>query len=40
MQTDIFLTIGDRTLIIDTKYYAKSMAKNFDKLKIHSANQY
>lgn len=40
MQTDIFLTIGDRTLIIDTKYYSKSMAKNFDKLKIHSANQY
>ncbi|MDE6288624.1 MAG: 5-methylcytosine-specific restriction endonuclease system specificity protein McrC [Muribaculaceae bacterium] len=40
MQTDIFLTVGERTLIIDTKYYSTSMAKNYDKHTIHSHNQY
>lgn len=40
MQTDIFLTIGERTLIIDTKYYYRSLAVNYDKEKIHSANLY
>ena len=38
MQTDIMLTIGDRTLIIDTKYYTRSMQKQFDKSSIHSTN--
>ena len=38
MQTDILLTIGERTLIIDTKYYAQSMQKHFDKSTIHSHN--
>jgi len=38
MQTDILLTIGERTLIIDTKYYAQSMQKRFDKTTIHSHN--
>lgn len=40
MQTDIFLTLGERTMIIDAKYYAHSMAKHFDKVTIHSYNQY
>jgi len=38
MQTDILLNIGERTLIIDTKYYAQSMQKRFDKTTIHSNN--
>ena len=38
MQTDILLTMGERTLIIDTKYYAQSMQKRFDKTTIHSNN--
>ncbi len=40
MQTDILLTIQDRTLIIDTKYYTRSMQKQFDKVTIHSNNLY
>ena len=40
MQTDILLSIGERTLIIDTKYYAQSMQKRFDKRTIHSHNFY
>lgn len=40
MQTDIFLTIGDRRLIIDTKYYTRSMSEHYDKATIHSHNQY
>ena len=40
MQTDILLTMRERTLIIDTKYYAKSMQKQFDKSTIHSHNLY
>lgn len=40
MQTDVYLTIGDRTLIIDTKYYGKSMQTHHDKKTIHSANQF
>ena len=40
MQTDIFLTIGERKLIIDTKYYGQAMQHQFDKATIHSANLY
>lgn len=40
MQTDILLTMQDRTLIIDTKYYTRSMQKQFDKYSIHSQNLY
>lgn len=40
MQTDIMLTIGERTLIIDTKYYGSSMQNQFSKSTIHSANLY
>ncbi len=40
MQTDIHLCYNGRTLIIDAKYYTKSMGKYYDKLAIHSHNQY
>ena len=40
MQTDILLSSGERTLIIDTKYYGRSMQKQFDKHTIHSQNLY
>ena len=40
MQTDIMLTLNDRTLIIDTKYYYQSLQVHFDKHTIHSANYY
>ncbi len=40
MRTDIMLTVGDRTLIIDTKYYNHTLQSNFDRDKIHSANLY
>jgi len=36
MQTDILLTIGERNLIIDTKYYSDSLQHNFEANKIHS----
>ena len=36
MQPDILLTIGRRTLIIDTKYYSESLQHNFETNKIHS----
>lgn len=39
LQTDIFLTLGERTLIIDTKYYSKTLQTNFEKQTIHSNNQ-
>ncbi len=38
MQTDILLTLGERTLIIDTKYYGRSMQYHYDKATIHSHN--
>lgn len=40
MQTDIMLQCNDRTLIIDTKYYTKSLQYQFDKATIRSANMY
>lgn len=40
MQTDIFLTLKDRVLIIDTKYYGHAMQHQFDKSTIHSSNLY
>ena len=40
MQTDIMLTKGERTLIIDTKYYGQSMQYQYDKPTIHSHNLY
>ena len=35
MKTDIILTIGKRTLILDTKYSSKSMNDYYNKEKIH-----
>lgn len=40
MQTDITLTLGERTLIIDTKYYTKTTQENWNKNTIHSPNFY
>ena len=40
MKTDITLHNGDRTLIIDTKYYGRMMQEQFDKQTIHSGNLY
>lgn len=40
MQTDIMLSIGDRTLIIDTKYYSHTLQSNYNKETIHSNNLY
>ena len=36
LKTDIILTIGNRTLIIDTKYTSKSMNDYYETKKIHS----
>ena len=40
MKTDITLHKGNRTLIIDTKYYGHMMQSRFDRQTIHSANLY
>ena len=40
MQTDILLTMEERTMIIDTKYYSRTMQKQFDKATIHNSNLY
>lgn len=40
MQTDIFLQYNDKVLIIDTKYYAKTLQMQYDKATLHSNNMY
>ena len=40
MQTDIFLRLEDRILIIDAKYYGRTLQKQFDKYTLHSNNMY
>lgn len=40
MQSDITITLGERTLIIDTKYYSKNLQEHFDKFIINSPNFY
>ena len=40
MQSDIMLKHGDQTLIIDTKYYGKTLQTQFDKKTLHNANFY
>ena len=40
MQSDIYLTNGEKVLIIDAKYYQRSMQTNFNKTSIHSNNIY
>ena len=40
MQTDITLRLKEKVLIIDAKYYGKTLQKQFDKYTLHSANVY
>ena len=40
MQSDITVTLGERTLIIDTKYYSNTLQEHFGKFTIHSPNFY
>lgn len=40
MQTDITLKTSDKTLIIDAKYYARTLQTQFDVQSIHSGNLY
>lgn len=40
MQTDITLSYGNRILIIDAKYYQKTLQTNFHVRTLHSANLY
>lgn len=40
MQTDIFLRHKEKTLIIDTKYYGKTMQTQYDSYTLHSNNLY
>lgn len=40
MQTDITLQKGNKTLIIDAKYYGKSMAQSYSKETLRSAHLY
>lgn len=40
MVTDITLKYGEKTLIIDAKYYAHTMQSQFDVQSIHSGNLY
>lgn len=40
MQTDIFLRLKEKILIIDAKYYGRSLQKQYDKYTLHSGNIY
>lgn len=40
MQTDIFLKLNEKVLILDTKYYGRTFQKRFDKATLHSGNMY
>ena len=40
MQTDIMLSRGEKTLIIDAKYYSHSTQIQYDKHTLHSGNMY
>lgn len=40
MQTDIMLTQGNKTLIIDAKYYTHSTQRQYEKHTLHSGNLY
>ena len=40
MQTDIFLKYQEKILIIDTKYYGKTMQLRYNKARFHSGNMY
>lgn len=40
MQTDIMLRYGEKTLIIDAKYYGRTLQRQYDKSTLHSGNLY
>lgn len=40
MNTDVTMTLGERTLIMDAKYYSRNLQENFDKQTISSPNLY
>lgn len=40
MQTDIMLKKGEKTLVIDAKYYTHTMQKQYDVYTLHSGNLY
>lgn len=40
MQSDVLLSLGERTLIIDTKYYSKIMQQQYGKEKLRTAHLY
>lgn len=40
MQTDIMLRLDEKILIIDAKYYGRTLQKQFDKYTLHSNNVY
>lgn len=40
MQTDIFLRLKEKILILDAKYYGSSLQKQYDKYTLHSSNLY
>ena len=40
MQTDIFLRLKEKILIIDAKYYGGTLQQQYDKYSLHSANLY
>lgn len=40
MQTDIFLRLNEKVLILDAKYYGRTLQSQFDKYTLHSGNIY
>ncbi|MCR5743307.1 MAG: 5-methylcytosine-specific restriction endonuclease system specificity protein McrC [Lachnospiraceae bacterium] len=40
MQTDVTLTKGNKTLVIDAKYYSKSVKEHFNRTEVISGNMY
>ena len=40
MQTDTFLKMNEQILIIDAKYYGKTLQNNYEKKTLHSSNLY
>lgn len=40
MQTDIFLRMKEKILILDAKYYGRTLQQQFDKYTLHSENIY
>lgn len=40
MQTDIYLRLDEKILILDAKYYGRTLQKQYDKYTLHSGNIY